>query len=105
MKFTVEEFLSKLPLPSNEKWKDGVSFTTAFSKGNFQIELFAPRGTDYQTPHEQDEFYIVVRGTAELIVETERFDCTAGDALFVAAGTEHHFENMSDDFATWVVFF
>lgn len=25
--------------------------------------------------------------------------------LFVPAGTEHHFENFSDDFATWVMFY
>jgi len=24
MKFTIDEFLSKLPLPADEKWKDGV---------------------------------------------------------------------------------
>jgi hypothetical protein len=28
----------------------------------------------------------------------------AADALFVAAGTEHRFEDFSEDFATWVVF-
>ena len=61
MKFTFEEFLKKLPLPAGEKWKNGVSFTNAFTKGDFQLEFFAPRGKDYQTPHEADEFYIVAR--------------------------------------------
>jgi uncharacterized protein YjlB len=28
-----------------------------------------------------------------------------GDALFVAATVEHRFEDFSDDFATWVVFY
>lgn len=27
-----------------------------------------------------------------------------GDALFVAAHVPHHFEGMSEDFVTWVVF-
>lgn len=105
MKFTPEEFLAKLPLPANEKWKDGVWFTNAFTKGDFELEFFAPRGKDYQTPHDKDEFYIVVRGTAELFIENEKFACAVGDALFVPAKVEHHFENMSDDFATWIVFF
>lgn len=105
MKFTVEEFLTKLPQPANEKWKDGVWFTNAFTKGEFELEFFAPRGKDYQTPHEKDEFYIVVRGTAQLLIENEKFPCETGDALFVPAKIEHHFENMSDDFATWVIFF
>ena len=105
MKFTVEEFLKKLPLPANEKWKEGVWFTGAFSKGDFELEFFAPRGTDYQMPHERDEFYIVVRGNADLFIKDEKFACSVGDALFVSAKTPHHFENMSDDFGAWVIFF
>lgn len=105
MKFSPENFLGKLPLPADEKWKDGVWFTGAFRKGEFELEFFAPRGADYQTPHEKDEFYIIARGTANLIKEGEAISCQTGDALFVAAGEAHHFEDFSDDFATWVIFF
>ena len=105
MKFTVEEFLSKLPLPADGKWKNGVPFTTAFKQGNVSLEFFAPRGTDYQTFHEEDEFYFIARGSGELIVKEERFSCTVGDSFFVPAKVPHHFENFSDDFAAWVVFF
>lgn len=105
MKYTVEEFLSKLPLPADEKWKDGVWFTNAFSKGNFELEFFAPRGKDYQTPHEKDEIYVIVRGSGEFVKENERMNFAAGDVLFVEAGVEHRFENFSEDFATWVMFF
>lgn len=105
MKFGIEEFRAKLPLPADEKWMDGVWFTNAFRKGGFELEFFAPRGRDYQTPHEKDEFYIVVSGTADLIKDNETINCKTGDAIFVAAGEKHHFENISDDFATWVIFF
>lgn len=105
MKFAVEDFLKKLPLPPDEKWKDGVWFTNAFTKGEFELEFFAPKGTDYQTPHDKDEFYIVARGAADLLIENERFFCAVGDALFVPAQIPHHFENMSEDFAAWVIFF
>ena len=105
MKFTVEEFRAKLPLPADEKWKDGVWFTNAFTKGEFELEFFAPRGTDFQTPHEKDEFYIIVSGSADLIKETETINCQSGDAVFVAAKEAHHFENISEDFAIWVIFF
>ncbi len=105
MKFTIEEFLEKLPLPANEKWKDGVFDVEPFKKGNVTLVFFAPRGTDYQTFHEEDEFYFIVRGAGELVVENERFDCKIGDALFVEAGKPHHFENFTGDFATWAVFF
>lgn len=105
MKFSAKDFLAKLPLPADEKWKEGISFTNAFTKNDFELEFFAPQGTDYQTPHEKDEFYIIVSGTADLIKENEAVNCQPGDAVFVAAGEAHHFENISDDFATWVIFF
>ncbi len=105
MKYTPDEFLAKLPFPANEKWQDGVWFTSVFAKGDFELEFFAPRGTDFQTPHEKDEFYIIVSGTADLIKENEIIKCTIGDAIFVAKGEQHNFQNMSDDFATWVIFF
>ena len=105
MKFTPEEFLQKLPLPADGKWTDGIWFTNAFSKGDFELEFFAPRGKDYQTPHEKDEIYIIARGEGEFVKETERINFAAGDVLFVEAGIEHRFENFSEDFATWVIFF
>ncbi|MDQ3799523.1 MAG: cupin domain-containing protein [Acidobacteriota bacterium] len=105
MKFTIEEFLEKLPLPANEKWKEGVWDVEPFKKGSVTLVFFAPRGTDYQTFHEEDEFYFIARGTAVLIVGDERFDCETGDCFFVPAQKPHHFENISDDFATWAIFF
>lgn len=105
MKFSPEEFLKLFPLPANEKWKEGIRFVEVFKKGNFELEFFAPRGKDYQTPHEKDEFYIIVSGTGDFIKAGERIKFAPGDALFVEAGVEHHFENTSEDFATWVIFF
>ena len=105
MKFGIEEFRAKLPFPADEKWKDGIWFTNAFKKGDLELEFFAPRGTDFQTPHEKDEFYIIVSGTADLIKENETVKCRTGDAIFVGAGENHHFKNISEGFSTWVIFF
>lgn len=105
MKFTIEEFLAKLPLPADEKWKEGVWDVEPFKKGNVTLVFFAPRGTDYQTFHEEDEFYFIARGKADLIVEDERFSGETGDCFFVPARQKHHFENISGDFATWAIFF
>lgn len=106
MRFSPEKLLSKLPKPGNAEWTDGVPFENVFEKGNFTLEFFAlSGGTDYQKPHEQDEFYIIASGTADLIIENERFECNPGDALFVQKGAAHRFENNSEDFATWVIFF
>jgi mannose-6-phosphate isomerase-like protein (cupin superfamily) len=105
MKFTVGEFLSKLPLPANEKWKDGVWDVEPFEKAGVKLVFFAPRGTDYQTFHDEDEFYFIARGSGQIVIDGETFDCAVGDSFFVEANVPHHFENFSDDFATWAVFF
>ena len=42
MKFTVEEFLSKLPLPADEKWKEGVWDVEAFKKGKVRLSFLRP---------------------------------------------------------------
>ena len=105
MKFTVDEFLAKLPLPANDKWKDGVWDVEPFTKNGVTLVFFAPRGVDYQTAHDKDEFYFIVQGSGELVTPDERLPCSAGDALFVKAFKEHHFENFTNDFATWALFF
>ena len=78
MKFTVDKFLSQLPLPPNDKWKDGVWDVEPFSRNGVSLVFFAPRGTDYQTSHEKDEFYFVVRGSGELVVGDERLQLLGG---------------------------
>ena len=88
--------------------------------GSMELRWFAPKGHDPQTPHDRDELYVIVSGTGVFMraVENLPFDDTSlpiqgeervrfgpGDALFVAAGTVHRFEEFSDDFATWIVFY
>ena len=68
------------------------------------VGVFAPRGTDVQRPHTQDELYFIVQGSDELFLEDERLACQMGDVVFVPAYAPHHFENCSADFVTWVVF-
>ena len=105
MKFTIEELVTRLPLPANEKWKDGVWDIEPFEMDGVKLVFFAPRGSDYQTFHEEDEFYFIARGTGKLMIGDDVFDCVAGDAFFVAAKVPHHFNHFSEDFATWAVFF
>jgi len=58
-----------------------------------------------QTPHEQDEVYIVVQGRGVLFHDGKRDRFESGDFLFVAAATEHRFEDFSDDLLVWRVFY
>ena len=105
MKFTVEQFRAQLPLPATDRWKDGVWDLEPLVQDRVRLVFFAPQGTDYQTSHEEDEFYFIARGTGKIVIGDDSFDFTEGDAFFVAATVPHHFEQFSADFATWAVFF
>ena len=74
-------------------------------RGTLDVALSSPVLPVQQIPHAQDEIYVVVRGRAVVLHDGEREPCEAGDLVFVAAGTEHQFENLSDGFAVWRVFY
>ena len=58
-----------------------------------------------QTPHLQDEIYVIIRGCGVLVHGGKRDSFGSGDLLFVAAGTKHHYEDFSEDLALWRVFY
>jgi mannose-6-phosphate isomerase-like protein (cupin superfamily) len=74
-------------------------------RGTLTVRLSLPVRPNQQTPHAQDEVYVIVRGRGVLCHDGERDPFESGDLLFVAAGTEHHFEDFTDDLAVWVVFY
>jgi mannose-6-phosphate isomerase-like protein (cupin superfamily) len=61
-------------------------------------------GVDDQTPHSEDEIYVVMSGRATLVGAEDAIDVGPGDVLFVAAGEDHTFVDVSDDLALLVVF-
>ena len=52
--------------------------------------LVAPE-PDRQSPHEDDEVYVVLEGRGTLEVEGEQVELREGQAVFVPAGAEHRF--------------
>ena len=87
-----------------EAREDGGRFARVLRHGTMFAGLYAPRGEDRQTPHTRDEIYVVVSGEGEFVNDGKRIRFAPGDILFVKAYNEHRFENFTDDFATWVVF-
>ena len=74
-------------------------------RGTLDVALSIPGTPIPQTPHTQDEVYVVVRGRGVLLHDGEREPFEKGDLLFVAAGIEHQFEDLSEGFAVWRVFY
>lgn len=68
------------------------------------LEIFAPRNHDYQTPHSQDEMYVIVRGQGTFVLENESIEFEPGDVFIVPAGKPHRFSKFSNDLVTWVLF-
>ena len=73
--------------------------------GSMIVEYYAPRGSDRQQPHTRDELYVIAAGTGTFLNGDARHPFTPGDVIFVPAGVVHRFEDFSDDFATWVIFY
>jgi mannose-6-phosphate isomerase-like protein (cupin superfamily) len=95
---TVEQAMAH-PIPEGER------SAPIFAYGSMLVKYYAPRGSDEQTPHTRDELYVVVRGSGWFVNDGRRHPFGAGDVLFVPAGVPHRFEDFTDDFATWVIFY
>ena len=80
-------------------------FTTVMKRGSMIVEYYAPKEKDLQTPHPQDELYVIANGKGIFNRDGEKVQCKTGDVLFVPAGMKHHFEYFTSDFATWVIFY
>ena len=85
--------------------QDGEPFSIMIHHGQMRVEYYAPRGEDLQTPHQQDELYIISSGSADFDRNGETINCKVHDVLFVPAGMPHRFLNISADFGTWVIFY
>lgn len=73
--------------------------------GMLELRYYAPRGHDPQVPHDRDELYVVASGSGMFVRATERVAFGPGDVLVVPSGIVHRFEEFTEDFGTWVVFY
>lgn len=98
MKIDSKEALKKLA-------KTASPFLNLFEHGTLSVEVYKPEKVDLQQPHSRDEVYIIISGNGEFLNDGTRTTFKPGDFLFVPAGIEHRFENFTDDFSTWVLFY
>jgi mannose-6-phosphate isomerase-like protein (cupin superfamily) len=61
-------------------------------------------GLDDQTPHTEDEIYVVTAGRATIVTPAASADVGPGSVIFVQAGEEHRFTDVTEDLALLVVF-
>lgn len=98
-RFTVAKALD-LVAASEDK-----TYGVLLEHGSLVLGYYKPDGVDPQNIHDRDEIYVVRSGSGHFVVENERQPFEAGDALFVPAFVVHRFEDFTDDFETWVMFY
>lgn len=90
------------------------------SHGSMEVRWFRPEPNVQHVPHDRDEIYFIVSGTANFrrgnesgpfeealngIEGHETATVRPGDVLFVPAGAHHDFDDTTPDFAVWAVFY
>ena len=71
------------------------------SVGTYSIPL---GGVDDQAPHTEDEVYVVTEGQARLVAADDSVRLGPGSVVYVAAGEEHRFTDITADLAALVLF-
>ena len=82
------------------RWHEWVRAAT-LSSGVYRIDA---GGVDDQSPHAQDEVYVVTAGLAELDIEGRRSPVGPGTVAFVPRRVDHRFVDISEDLEVAVVF-
>lgn len=95
----LREGQARIPGPAGEH------AVTVLRRGPLDVALSIPLCPIQQTPHAQDEIYFIIRGRGVLVHDGKRDPVEPGDIVFVAAGTEHQFEDAADALALWRVFY
>lgn len=90
-------FADSQPPPSGER------IDVLLSHSNLRIERIVSSAKLPQTRYlqPQDEWVVLLRGTAKLVVAGECVELTAGDHVFLPAGTEHVVQSASEG-ALWL---
>jgi mannose-6-phosphate isomerase-like protein (cupin superfamily) len=109
MKTSIAHALRQIPGAPTAQYPAGAPSVTTLAHGAMALKVFQPSanpdGRDHQTPHTQDELYLVYGGSADIVIGDTSYSACVGDAFFVPAGKPHRFENFTSDFVTWVVFY
>lgn len=75
--------------------------TAALSLGTYSVPA---GGVDDQRPHAEDEVYVVTAGSARVVAGGDEAPVGPGSVVFVPAGEDHRFVDVTEDLALLVFF-
>jgi mannose-6-phosphate isomerase-like protein (cupin superfamily) len=84
----------------------GAPYLEFLRTGSMSVGLYVlpAGGVDPQSPHTEDEVYVVLEGEALATVGEETRPVGAGDTLFVPAGVPHRFHDIGRELRVIVAF-
>lgn len=84
----------------------GDAYLEFLREPSMSIGLYVlPAGAvDGQSPHTEDEAYVVLAGRSRFTAGDETQDVGAGDTIFVPAGVPHRFHDITQELRLIVVF-
>lgn len=71
---------------------------------SFGTYLIPVGGVDEQTPHAEEEIYVVARGKARIVTPSGSAEVGPGSVIFVPAREEHRFVEITEELALLVFF-
>ena len=85
---------------------DGTHWVEHLSVADLSVGTYSvPRdGTDDQDPHTEDEIYVVTAGRARLTAPGQSVAVGPGSVMYVPAGENHRFTDVTEDLALLVLF-
>ena len=95
-RFTTADLLTT----TAETWREFLRVDD-LSLGIYTLEVGE---TDEQSPHAEDEIYVVLEGAARLQAGDEDYEARAGAILYVKAHVEHRFHDITERLRSLVLF-
>jgi mannose-6-phosphate isomerase-like protein (cupin superfamily) len=69
----------------------GGGYAVIHESPGIELGVYVPPIPDRQTPHAEDEVYVVLEGSGAIMIDGERQELSRGDQAFVPADVEHRF--------------
>jgi mannose-6-phosphate isomerase-like protein (cupin superfamily) len=93
-------FTAPAPQGPGNHWAEQLRVAD-LSVGTYSIRA---GGTDDQVPHAEDEIYVVMAGRATITAAGRSAALSPGAVIYVPAGEEHRFTDVTEDLALLVLF-
>ncbi len=89
-----------------QREKAGAPYLEFLRSSDLSVGLYVlpAGGVDRQSPHAEDEVYVVMRGRGAIRVAGQDAPVGPGSVVFVAAGDEHRFHDIVEELSILVVF-